>query len=166
MSESRRTFLRRTLAIGPIAATCWIDLEAQNPECTLPPPGKPTRFIPKEPTVLTRFSANEMADPKRKGLLDNFRAGIGALQKLPATDVRSWTKQVAQHCIECDPTNTRNIHYDQQFLPWHRGLLYFLERYMRILTKHDDLRLVYWDWESKASRTLPVIYAPPGQPLY
>lgn len=171
MSMTRRTFLRHTLAVGPVAMTFWIDaggaLAAQGgPECTLPTPAKPQRFIPNEPKVLTRFSAAEMADPSRVAQLQHFRDAIGLMKNLPASDVIGWTKQIAQHCLNCAPANQNNIHFDWQFLPWHRGLLYFLERILRTLSKHDDLRLVYWNWERPTSRTLPGIYAPAKQPLY
>ena len=170
MSVTRRTFLRHTLAFGPVAMTFWMDVEyalAQGgPQCTLPTPAQPQRFIPNEPRVLTRFSAAEMADPSRAAQLQQFRNAIGLVRNLPSSNVISWTKQIAQHCLNCAPSNPTNIHYSWLFLPWHRGLLYFLERILRTQSRNDDLRLVYWDWESPQSRTLPSIYAPSGQPLY
>jgi len=178
MPFSRRDFIRQTLMVGPVAMVFWIEkdvvawaagecgLPAPGADCTLPTPGTPQRFIPNEPKVLTRYSAREMADPSKATQLQQFRTAICAVRDLPKDDVISWTKQVAQHCIHCASTNTSNIHYDWQFLPWHRGLLYFLERVLRKLGKNDDIRMVYWDWENSASRTLPTIYAPAGQPLY
>jgi polyphenol oxidase len=170
MPITRRGFIRHTLAIGPVAMVFWMDKDlawAQGgAECTLPDPGTPKRFIPNEPKVLTRYSAREMADPGMATQLEIFRKAIGLVRGLPPDDVISWTKMIAQHCIHCASTNTSNIHYDWMFLPWHRGMLYFLERNLRKISGNDDVRLVYWDWESSQSRTLPSIYAPEGQPLY
>lgn len=176
MPITRRRFICQTLAIGPVAMAFWTKtdlawaaecgLPAPDAECTLPPPGEAQRFIPNEPKVQTRYSALEMTDPSRATQLQQFRDAICKVRDLPKDDVRSWTKQIAQHCIHCAPGNPSNIHYDWQFLPWHRGLLYFLERILRKLGGNDDLRLVYWDWENRLSRTLPAIYAPPDQPLY
>ncbi|HSF39512.1 MAG TPA: tyrosinase family protein [Thermoanaerobaculia bacterium] len=178
MAISRRSFVRQTLYLGPVAMAFWIEkdvawawagqcgLPVQGKDCTLPDPGEAKRFVPNEPKVQTRYSAREMAQSSMATQLQQFRDAICKVRDLPPDDVISWTKLVAQHCINCASSNTNNIHYNWQFLPWHRGLLYFLERSLRKLSGHDDLRLVYWDWESSQSRTLPSIYAPPDQPLY
>ena len=170
MSLSRRSFLRHTVVVGPITLVLFTEADAiwaqGGEECTLPSPPPPVRFIPNERKVVARISALEMADPSRAAQLKVFREAIGMVRALPPTDVLSWTKLVAQHCINCASTNTSNIHYDWQFLPWHRALLYFLERSMRKMSGNDDLRLTYWDWENPSSRVLPSIYAPTGQPLY
>lgn len=167
MSMTRRAFLHQTLVVGPVAMTLWMETDnaaAQGgAECTLPT-GQAQRFVPNEPKVITRISAAELATKGPQ--LQQFRDAIGMVRKLPPNDVISWTKQVAQHCINCAPSNANNIHFNWDFLPWHRALLYFLERILRTLSKNDDLRLVYWDWESPQSRRLPEIYAPANQPLY
>jgi len=175
MSFSRRFFIRQVVTIGPIALTLGFEtdlwaaqcgLPATGQDCSLPTPPPATRYIPNEPTVRTRYSALEMSQSGMSTQLQQFRDAICAVRDLPPTDVLSWTKLVAQHCINCASTNTSNIHYDQQFLPWHRALLYFLEKSLRTLSRNDDVRLVYWDWENADSRVLPAIYAPPDQPLY
>jgi hypothetical protein len=177
MALDRRTFICRTLAFGPVAMSFWFErdlawaagqcgLPDTSADCVLPnpPPAKP--FVPNEPKVLTRWSAFEMTDPARATQLAHFRDAICKVRDLPKDDVIGWTKLVAQHCLHCVRGQPTNIHADWNFLPWHRCLLYFLERNLRKLSGHDDLRLVYWDWESKASRTLPDIYKPANQPLY
>jgi len=177
MAISRRRFIRQTLTFGPVAMAFWLDrdlaawasqcgMPASGADCTLPSPPPAKQFVPNEPKVMTRYSALEMSQPAMATQLKQFREAICKVRDLPKDDVISWTKQVAQHCIHCASSNPTNIHYDWQFLPWHRGLLYFLERILRKLGGHDDLRLVYWDWENTASRTLPTIYAPADQPLY
>ncbi|MGZ5432389.1 MAG: tyrosinase family protein [Thermoanaerobaculia bacterium] len=175
MTVSRR-FVIRQVTIGSLALTFGFDVESlwaaecgkpvSPDDCTLPTPPPATRFIPNEPNVRTRYSALEMADPSRATQLQQFRDAICLVRNLPPTDVISWTKFIAQHCINCARSNSSNIHYDWQFLPWHRALLYFLERVLRNQSGNDDVRLVYWDWENASSRTLPAIYAPADQPLY
>lgn len=176
MAESRRFFIRQVATIGSVALTFGLELDSlwaaecgipvAPDDCTLPAPPPATQFIPNEPVVRTRYSALEMADPSRATQLQQFRDAICTVRNLPPVDLISWTKLVAQHCINCARSNANNIHYDWQFLPWHRALLYFLERELRKLGPSDDVRLVYWDWENASSRTLPSIYAPKDQPLY
>jgi Common central domain of tyrosinase len=172
MAISRRHFFQ-IATIGPLvflyepdpadAQQCGIPGTGQ---CTLPSPPPATQFIPNEPRVITRYSTLEMNTAARATQLKWLRDGICAIRNLPGTDVISWTKYIAQHCTTCAPSNANNIHYNWQFLPWHRGLLYFLERTMRRLTNQDDTRLCYWNWENASSRVLPAIYAPTNQPLY
>jgi polyphenol oxidase len=169
MKVTRRAFVHQTFVVGPVVMALGMETdraEAQGPECTLPSPPPATRFIPNEPQVRTRLSAAELAAAGQATKLQQFRDAVGLVRNLPPTNVISWTKQIAQHCINCAPSNNNNIHFNWQFLPWHRAYLYFLERILRKLSNHDDLRLVYWDWENSASRVLPEIYAPSGQPLF
>jgi polyphenol oxidase len=169
MTVTRRAFLHQTFVVGPVVLALGMETdraEAQGPECTLPTPPPATRFIPNEPTVVARLSAAELAAPGKATQLQQFRDAVGLVRNLPPADVISWTKEIAQHCINCAPSNPNNIHFNWQFLPWHRAYLYFLERILRKLSNHNDLRLVYWDWENPNSRVLPEIYAPSGQPLF
>jgi Common central domain of tyrosinase/Polyphenol oxidase middle domain len=176
MATTRRTFIRHVAALGPVAMTFWIEPHSlwavecnkpnENKDCTLPDPPRATRFIPNEPRVGIRYSAAEMAQSSRARQLQTFRDAICMVRNLDPDDVISWTKYVAQHCTLCARSNTNNVHYNWQFPTWHRGFLYFLERQMRIMSKNDDLRLIYWDWENRNSRVLPDIYAPKDQPLY
>jgi polyphenol oxidase len=169
MPVTRRNFLHRTLVVGPVAMYLWLDPDlvlADNPECTLPKPSEAKPLVPDERKVLERYSAREMAESDKAAQLKSFREAIGKIRGLPSTDVTSWTKQIAQHCLSCAPKNGANIHYGWAFLPWHRALLYFLERILRKQSGDDNLRLIYWDWENPKSRELPDIYAPKGQPLF
>lgn len=177
MAIDRRIFIRQTLAIGPAVMVFWVErdlawaagqcgLPDPSADCVLPTPGPAKPFVPNEPKVVLRHSAAEMTDPSMATQLAQFRDAICRVRDLPKDDVIGWTKLVAQHCLHCVKGQPTNIHADWNFLPWHRCLLYFLERTLRKLSGHDDLRLVYWDWESTASRTLPTIYAPPDQPLF
>lgn len=170
MPMSRRTFVHHTLAAGPIAMRFWIDADVigrqGDPQCALPTPQKAIRFIPNEPRVVDRVAVGALADPANAAQLATFRRAFDIIRNLAPVDVISWQKQVAQHCLNCAPANAKNINYDWQFLPWHRGLLYFFERILRNLSRQDDFRLAYWDWESSGSRSLPAIYGQPAQSLY
>jgi hypothetical protein len=170
MPITRRGFVQQSLAVaGCVVFTAWIEVDdvfAQN-QCTLPNPGTAVPFVPNEPKVLKRYSTLEMADSSKSGQLTVLRDAFCRLQKLPSTDVIGWDKQIAQHCINCAPPRGQaNVHYYNAFVPWHRGMLYFLERILRNLSGHDELRLVYWNWEDAGSRTVPAIYKPSGQCLY
>src|SRR6185312_2792263 len=160
MGFTRRGFLSQTLTLGPASMTFWMETHAASAQaqCTLTQPAKADRFIPNEPKVQPRYSAAEM---KSRPELAKFQAAFCKIRALPSTDVIGWDKQIAQHCIHCSPppgASTPNIHYTWAFLPWHRGLLYFLERILRNINQNDDFRLAYWDWENTQSRTLPSIY--------
>jgi hypothetical protein len=166
---TRRNFLNHALMVGPVAMYLWIDPEigfADDAECALTKPPDAQPLIPDEKRIVERHSAQEIAQAGRAAELKTFRDAIGKLRALPPADVISWTKQVAQHCLSCAPSNKANIHFNWAFLPWHRALLYFLERILRKQSNDDDLRLIYWDWENAASRELPSIYATPNQPLF
>ena len=167
MKTSRRAFTT-TLTLGSLTLVFDPGMAFGQDDCTLPTPGTATRFIPAEPRIVPRISAADLAQPARAVQLKAYRDAFGKIRALPASDTIGWTKQIAQHCIQCDPANTKNIHYDWQFVGWHRAYLYFLERILRsrVGGGGDELRLVYWDWENTASRTLPAIFAPKDQPLY
>jgi hypothetical protein len=174
MKLSRRRFIHHTLTMGSASMTFWMHPGSLfgDDECQLPAGGQGTEFIPNEPQVVDRISASEMAASGSPTLLQHFREAVGLMRNMPPgkpknilpNDVRSWTKQIAQHCMQCALANTSNIHFSEYFLPWHRGLLYFVEKILRTQSGYDDLRLPYWDWENE--RTLPSIYAPQNQPLY
>jgi hypothetical protein len=171
MEIQRRSFIRRVLAAGPLSTVLLFETESLfgQADCTLPTPPPATRFTPAEPKVVNRISSADLNAPSRTSQLSQFRGAFGAIQALPSTDVIGWTKQIAQHCLNCAVSDQNNIHFNWQFLTWHRALLYFLERILRKLPGSaggDDLRLVYWDWENPSSRVLPAIFGPTGQPLY
>jgi hypothetical protein len=171
MPITRRGFIQQSLTVaGCVVFSAWVEVDGAfaqgGDQCTLPDPGTALQFVPNEANALTRYSTVEMADSSMSGQLAILRDAFCKLQKLPSTDVIGWDKQIAQHCINCARPLPANIHYYNAFLPWHRGMLYFLERILRNLSGHDELRLVYWNWEDVNSRTVPAIYQPSGQCLY
>jgi hypothetical protein len=167
MKTSRRAFTT-TITLGSLTLIFDPGIAFGQDDCTLPTPGTATRFVPAEPKVVERITAADLGQPARATALQAYRAAFDKIRHLPDTDVVGWTKQIAQHCIQCAPENNKNIHFDWQYVGWHRAYLYFLERVLRssIGGGNDDLRLVYWDWENPNSRRLPDIFAPTGQSLY
>jgi hypothetical protein len=162
--SSRRDFLKRT-SILPFAFPVWLEAQS-DPQCTLPAAGTPTQLVPNESTGLTRLPASAWADSSMQSQLAHLRDAFGAIMDLAADDPISWSHQIAQHCLNCAASGPSNIHYSWYFLPWHRAMLYLLERTLRALSGRADLTLPYWDWESSGSRSLPAIYAPANQRLY
>jgi polyphenol oxidase len=168
MSMNRRTFIREfTFTIGSATMCFWLESESAwgqgGPECTLPA-ARATPWVPNEPKVLKRFSTTEMDQPAHAAALAKYREAICKIRALPANDVIGWDKQIAQHCLSCAPSKPDNIHFSQYFLPWHRAFLYSLERILRKLSGDDDLRLMYWNWET--DRTVPAIYTKANQCLF
>jgi hypothetical protein len=162
--SSRREFLKTT-SVLPFVFPVWVDGYGQS-DCTLPAAGTPTQLVPKESTVVTRLPASSWTAASLQAQLANLRGAFGALMGLAPDDPISWSHQIAQHCIHCAAPGPANIHYSWYFLPWHRAMLYLLERALRSLSGHADLTLPYWDWEDSGSRSLPAIYAAPNQSLY
>ena len=169
MTVTRRAFLHQTFVVGPVVLALGMETDRAHAQedCTLPSPPQATRFVPNEPKVVPRLSAAELGSAGNETQLEQFRGAVGLVRDtLPPTDVIGWSKQVAQHCIRCGPSDATNVHYNWQFLTWHRAFLYFLERILRTLSKQEDLRLVYWDWENSEGRRLPKIYVPRDQSLF
>ena len=175
MKTTRRTFFRQVVGFGSAAMVFWIETRTgfamMQDQCTLPPFDNAVQLIPNEPRVVDRISAAEMSASGRAAQLAKLRDAFCKIRALSPTDLIGWDKQIAQHCLHCKGPRgpaSNNIHYSSAFLPWHRAYLYFLERILRNLSKDNDLRLVYWNWENLSSNKLPAIYAPntPGQCLY
>jgi hypothetical protein len=168
MSMDRRTFIRKaTFTFGSVTICSWLESTSAwaqgGPECTLPS-DKAAPWTPDERKVLKRYSTAEMGQSSHAAALKKYRDAICKIQALAASDVIGWDKQIAQHCINCAPTNADNIHYSQYFLPWHRAFLYSLERILRKLVNDEDLRLMYWNWED--DRKVPGIYSESKQCLF
>jgi tyrosinase len=81
--------------------------------------------------------------------LATYAAAVTAMQALPASDPRNWTKQAEIHQNFCPYGNW-------YFLPWHRAYLYFFEQICRELTGVNDFALPYWNWQ--ADRSIPTPY--------
>jgi tyrosinase len=102
-----------------------------------------------------RRNANNMAadDPT----LVSYAAAIEAMQALPASDPRNWTRQAQIHQSNCR-------HRNWLFLPWHRAYLFYFEQICRELSGDDDFALPYWNWTTE--RRMPAPFWDTGSPLY
>lgn len=169
MRLSRRVFVKTTLG-SSMAGTFWFEMHGLQPgsvECALPDGGPGTQFIPNETPLRNRLPARVLGDAAHGTDLARFRAAVNAVRTRADADVIGWKKQVAQHCIQCARSSPSNIHFNWQFLPWHRALLFFHERILRgSAAQHADVTIPYWDWEHPASRTVPAIYAQANQALH
>ena len=106
--------------------------------------------------VVTRRSIATLAanDP----IVESYRTAVTAMQALPASDPRNWTRQAQLHNNFCP-------HRNWYFLPWHRAYLVAFERLCRQLSGNPNFALPYWDWT--ANPQLPAFFASPtwmGQP--
>jgi tyrosinase len=153
-SKVRREALKRGAALMFGASMPFGQAHAQ-------PKGEPKKGETKKPPVppglvVLRKSVGTMAvdDP----MLDSYRTAIRAMQALPSSDPRNWTRQAQIHQNFCP-------HGNWYFLPWHRAYLVAFEKICRQLSKNPHFALPYWDWTS--TRQLPAAFTTPtyqGQP--
>lgn len=99
-------------------------------------------------SVVTRRSITTLAanDP----IVESYRTAVRAMQALPASDLRNWTRQAQIHNNFCP-------HGNWYFLPWHRAYLVAFERLCRQLSGNPNFALPYWDWT--ANPQLPAFFA-------
>ena len=82
-------------------------------------------------------------------IVTTYAAAIRAMQALPSTDTRNWTKQAQIH-------NTLCRHSSWLILPWHRAYVWYFEEICRELTGHNDFALPYWNWTT--SPQIPAVF--------
>jgi tyrosinase len=108
----------------------------------------------------TKEAASQIANrPMRRDIaslpLDDpiiaaYKTAVKAMQDLPASDKRNWTKQAEIHQNFCP-------HGNWLFLPWHRAYLKYFEDICRQLSGKSDFALPYWNW-SKDLKIPPVFW--------
>jgi len=107
--------------------------------------------------VALRPSVNSLAwdDP----ILVSYRTAILAMQALPPSDPRNWTRQAQIHqgnnVVRCP-------HGNWYFLPWHRAYLHAFEKICQQLSNNSNFALPFWDWT--ANPQLPANFANPTLP--
>lgn len=168
---NRRTFAA-SVAGGIFCLYSESDLEAQS--CgPLPSESSATPFqIPANLPIVDRPSVIELAQPARAQELARLRQAVKAMQNIaPVTNPLRFANQVNLHCNHCG-VPSGEIHYNWQFLPWHRAMLFFHERILNKLVPvqpgQPPIRIPYWPWDTwndVANRNVPVIYADPSQSL-
>lgn len=115
-------------------------------------------------TQLISKTWNPAKEPKRvrKSFYDltdqelrNLCRAIGYMRhNMPLEHPCQWDNYARIHALHCTEPNADHppVHWSWNFLPWHRGYLYFLERILaNILTTQfkidgSKFALPYWDW--------------------
>jgi tyrosinase len=90
-------------------------------------------------------------------ILEAYRAAVTAMQRLPSSDRRNWTRQAEIHLNFCP-------HGNWLFLPWHRAYLYYFEEICRELSGMNEFALPYWNWQDNP--TMPAVFWDAASPLY
>ena len=138
----------------------------------------------------------DIATPQGAAMLDVYADAVARMQALAATRTSSWTWQWYTHFVDGATTksneitrlfrsmtttmgsfanatwNTCQSHSGQNsnnFLPWHRMYLYFMEQIVRQVSGRADFAMPYWNYTSAdpAQRgVLPLQFRSPTDPLY
>lgn len=115
---------------------------------------KAKRFDPSGEPQRVRKNFYDLSDEE----LEIFFKAIGFMRNnYQLRDPRQWDNYALTHALHCTEPNPahQQVHWGWNFLPWHRGYLYFLERILAdILTTEFDIdgtkfALPYWDWSSQ-----------------
>lgn len=118
---------------------------------------------PAQPTHGIRQNVADMTD--EHPVLKSYRKAVREMQKLKATDPRSWKFQANMHGTldgEDQHADWRwCMHGNWWFLPWHRGYLYFFERIVRKMSDDATFRLPYWAWDQPEQNVLPAPFRAP-----
>jgi tyrosinase len=94
--------------------------------------------------------------PPGDPIITAYKKAVLAMQALPPTDLRNWTKQAEIHQNHCP-------HSNWLFLPWHRIYLKYFEDICRQLSGMSDFALPYWNWSKDLK--IPAVFFEAGSPL-
>jgi len=119
-------------------------------------------WIPEERDKPRKAARSVWQDPEARAqflhAMDIFKGSN------PAALSAAWKEQAYEHYLMCNVSlswhgkELHTIHHDGRFLPWHRALLYFLEKMLQDGIGDKDLRLNYWNWESAHDRGIPQLF--------
>lgn len=150
MSADRREFIKAA-GFGVLATSTPV-LAQQSSHAHHAAPAK--IFDPSKEPKRVRKSFSDLTDEE----LRNLCKAVGWMRgNLPLEHPMQWDNYArlhALHCTEISPEHPA-VHWSWNFLPWHRGYLYFLERILaNILTTQfkvdgDRFALPYWDWSTR-----------------
>jgi tyrosinase len=90
-------------------------------------------------------------------VIKSYESAISAMQALPMSDPRNWTRQAQIHNDACR-------HRSWLFFPWHRAYLFYFERICRELSGDQGFALPYWNWT--ANPQIPAVFWDQSSPLY
>jgi tyrosinase len=138
---SRREFLKGATAFGALSFGMWM---GGCEGCWQQIANRPKRrnianLAEKDPVIVA------------------YKDAVTAMQALPSSDARNWTKQAEIHYNHCP-------HGNWWFLPWHRAYLAYFERICRKLSGYNDFALPYWNWTT--SPAIPAHFWGDGNPLF
>jgi tyrosinase len=157
MSRSRREFLKAAGA-GSLALASVPFLELLE--------GSLKEAIAAGPFV--RLNVKGMTDTTKT--IISYKAGIKAMQALPASNPLNWTNWANIHG---SPSGTGPLwntcqHGSWWFFPWHRMYLFYLEAAIRQFSGDATFALPYWDYTDPTQRALPVTFRSPttNNPLF
>jgi hypothetical protein len=159
---TRRKLLKSTLAAATMAASQHA-LSTSAKAADLPMPRMPLDEFANTPELVAAL-----------------RKGVKAMKQRKPSDPLSWFFQAALHNVgddkiaqaTKDDPKVANLdvkkywnqcpHLGQNsanFLPWHRGYVFYFERILRLHTERDDFSLPYWNYNDPTNdRKFPKIY--------
>jgi len=150
----RRNFIRNSLAVaGVVSASPLISLAHDGHSDSvgankLAVKGK--SFDPTTEPNRIRKSFYDLTDDELK----TFMSAVGYMRNnIKLEDPLQWDNYAKIHALHCTEANEDHppVHWSWNFLPWHRGYLYFLERILADCLNKQGLdgskfALPYWDW--------------------
>ncbi len=148
---SRREFLKCVSALSAASATLW----AGGCESCIQEIQTEIENRPMRKNIQSLWAANP-SDP----VITTYKSAVQMMKALSASnpgDPRGWEFQAQIH-------NTKCIHRNWLWLPWHRAYLVYLERICRKLTGDNSFALPYWNWNTHPA--VPDPFWDTSSPLY
>lgn len=164
MDINRRTLLQTSILGAGAAATITITPGLAD-DGTEEPSSHEHKSAQHAMDAAKHFDAGGEPNRVRKNFYDlsdeelqTFMKAVGFMRNnYQLRDPRQWDNYALTHALHCTEPNPahQQVHWGWNFLPWHRGYLYFLERILaNILSTELGLdgskfALPYWDWSSQ-----------------
>ncbi|KAI3906238.1 hypothetical protein MKW98_021771 [Papaver atlanticum] len=111
-----------------------------------------------------------------KDYIAKYNKAYKLMKELPDENPRSFKQQANVHCAYCNgaydqslagfPKMEIQVHNSWLFFPFHRYYLYFHEKILGSLIGDPTFALPFWNWDSPAGMTMPLMYTKRGSSLY
>lgn len=105
--------------------------------------------------------------PADDGYVEAYRDAVRVLRQRSVRDPldpTGWDGLALQHALYCSSVSANlQVHWGWDFLTWHRGNIWMLERIMRDAIREPSFALPYWD--ASRDRRIPAIYWGKENPL-
>ena len=147
----RRDFMKSVATVtGVSVVNPSFAFESKSIHHTLKEKGK--QFNPSNEPKRVRKSFYDLTDEELK----TFMKAVGYMRNnLKLEDPIQWDNYAKIHALHCTEASDAHppVHWSWNFLPWHRGYLYFLERILAECLNRQGydgstFALPYWDWVS------------------